>query len=366
MDFAALAMEPVPERRFRVGRVMPIGVPGLFTGHGGAGKTQAALHLAICIALGLPFFGEDVAASRVAYVSTEDDRADLHLRIAQQLRVLGATLSDLEGRLFVFDYTTIDPVLVVAGGEGKVLVTPRYAALRKDLRRYGVTVVMLDNLATLCAVDIIKPGHATQTIALCGQLVPEDGNAILIAHVDKATARAGTSREAYSGTAAWHNRSRWRWSIFEPGRGTDATSEEEPNEDDGRRTLRVDKVNGAKPGLQIALRITDTGAIAPSDAGDGLVASIARRNERQAVLASIAEADARGMRVPGAKSGPSTGYEILLTMPSFPAALRGKAGKRRLLAMLTQMRADGDIIAKELRTDGRHLREFLYPARVCE
>ena len=30
-------------------------------------------------------------------------------------------------------------------------------------------------------------------------------------------------------------------------------------------------------------------------------------------------------------------------MPSYPHGLRGKAGKRRLLALLMQMRADGEI-----------------------
>ena len=84
LDLAAMARSPVPERHFRVGRIMPKGAPGLWTGHGGAGKTQAALHLACCLALQRDFFGESVEGDRVAFVSTEDDAAELHYRLAQQ------------------------------------------------------------------------------------------------------------------------------------------------------------------------------------------------------------------------------------------------------------------------------------------
>jgi hypothetical protein len=74
---------------------------------------------------------------------------------------------------------------------------------------------------------------------LCGQLVPQGGNAVLIAHVDKATAKAGHSREAYSGTAAFHNRARWRWYLFAPNRHEDEDAGEEAQGDDGRRILEV-------------------------------------------------------------------------------------------------------------------------------
>jgi hypothetical protein len=364
LDLMAMAAAPVPERHFRVGKIMPRGAPGLWTGHGGAGKTQTALHLAMCIALGRDFFGEPVESDRVAYVSTEDDANDLSYRLAHQVRFLGASLDELDGKLFLYDYTATDPVLVTSEPDGSIVPTPRHKALRKELRRRGVAVVFLDNFSTLCAVDLIRPAHATQAIALCAQLVPKDGNAILIAHVDKATAKAGHSREAYSGTAAFHNRARWRWYLFAPNRDDDAEPGEEADGDDGRRILEVQKVNAGRSGARIPLRILETGAIGPDGVNDGIVASIARRNERQAVLASIAEAETRTIPVPSARAGLSTAYDVLPAMPSFPAALRGKAGKRRLLTLLMQMRADGEVVVREIASSGRHKREFLFPARL--
>jgi RecA-family ATPase len=367
LDLAAMAAAPVPERRFRVGRIMPMGTPGLWSGHGGAGKTQAALHLAICIALGRDFFGEPVEAARVGFVSTEDDAADLHYRLAQQVRVASATLEELAGRLFLYDLTAADPTIIAANDDGDIVATPRYGSLRAEFRRRDIAVVFLDNFATLCAVDLIRPAHATQAIALCHRLVPDDGNAVLIAHVDKATAKSGHSREAYSGTAAFHNRARWRWFVFSPNRRGDAEDgNDEQAVDDGRRTLEVQKVNAGRSGARIPLRILDNGAIATDGPADGIVAQITRQNERQAVLACIAEADARGMHVPAARSGPSTAYDVLPAMPSYPDALRGKAGKKRLLTLLVQMQASGDVAIREKSSKGGHVREFITLTRVHE
>jgi hypothetical protein len=80
----------------------------------------------------------------------------------------------------------------------------------------------------------------------------------------------------------------------------------------------------------------------------------------------VREAEARQMRVPAAKAGSSTAYEVLPAMPSYPDALLGKAGKRRLLALLTQMQADGEIGVREISSGVRHKREFLFPARVAQ
>jgi hypothetical protein len=366
LDLAEMADMAVPERKFRVGRIMPMGTPGVFTGHGGAGKTQTALHLAMCIALGRDFFGEPVEQAPVGFIGAEDDAQDMHYRVAQQAAILGVTLGELADRLFLYDLTGTDGVLVTSIADGSVVTTARYAALRAELRRHEVGVVFLDNFATLCAVDLIRPAHATQAIALCGQLVPQGGNAVLIAHVDKATAKAGHSREAYSGTAAFHNRARWRWYLFAPNRHEDEDAGEEAQGDDGRRILEVQKVNAGRSGARIPLRILDNGAIGPDGVDDGIVASIAKRSEREAVLRCFADAAERHMTVPAVRCGPATAYETLSAMPNYPAALKGKAGKRRLLGLLTAMQADGEIEARECRDGRRHLRLFLFAARVSQ
>jgi hypothetical protein len=231
--------------------------------------------------------------------------------------------------------------------------------LKSELRRRGVGVLTLDNLATLCAIDIIKPGQVTHAIALLNALLPPGGNVIILAHVDKVTARAGYGKEAYSGSAAIHNRLRWRWYLFAPAKAGDADpGDETPKEDDGRRILEVQKNNGGPSGQRIALRIRkEDGALVADGVQGGMVAGIQRDNERKAVLKAVTEAMERGIPVPTATTNRATAYEALEAMPAYPGALRGKAGKHRLLKLLHQLRVDGELEVCEFRTPGRHSRQ---------
>src|SRR5262245_9999464 len=69
LDLEALS-ERIPEPpKFIVPDWLPCGYATLFAGHGGVGKSGIALHLAVCIAAGTPFFGMEVQARRVLYLS---------------------------------------------------------------------------------------------------------------------------------------------------------------------------------------------------------------------------------------------------------------------------------------------------------
>lgn len=233
--------------------------------------------------------------------------------------------------------------------------TRRYAWLKREIERLGATVVILDNRATLFDGDANVPGTATHALALLHDLAPPGGNVIVLAHVDKATARNGYSREGYSGTAAWHNRARWRWLLFQPNAQEDADAGEEPMMDDGRRILEVQKNNAGPVGARFALRIVG-GAII-GDGVTGVVASIARDNERKAVLAAVRDAMQRKVDVPSNTGGPSTAYQALETMPSYPKDLRGRQGKKRLFRLLHQLRTDNVLEEVEFLGSGRHKRK---------
>jgi len=68
--------------------------------------------------------------------------------------------------------------------------------------------------------------------------------------------------------------------------------------------------------------------------------------------------------MPTATTNRSTAYEALEAMPSFPKALRGKAGKQRLFRLLMQLRADGEIAICGFSSSGRHRREGYCLARI--
>ena len=74
------------------------------------------------------------------------------------------------------------------------------------------------------------------------------------------------------------------------------------------------------------------GAMVADGINDGIVASIARGNDRRAVFQALQEAAKLGINVPTAETNRSTAYEALEALTSFPKGLRGQAGKRRLIS----------------------------------
>lgn len=146
------------------------------------------MELRRCIALGLPFFERDVQRARVAFVATEDDAAELHYRIAQQAQTLSLTLDDLAEHLFVYALGEDESLFTVAA-DRRAVATPLFNWLRAEFRAAGIEVVLLDNATRLFAIDLIRPGEVSKCIAKSKQLVPAGGNIIVLAHVDKATAK---------------------------------------------------------------------------------------------------------------------------------------------------------------------------------
>ncbi len=64
LDLEALAELEPEQPRFIIPDWLPIGYATLLAGHGGVGKSAIALHLGVCIAAGVPFFGLEVARRR--------------------------------------------------------------------------------------------------------------------------------------------------------------------------------------------------------------------------------------------------------------------------------------------------------------
>src|SRR5471032_2296252 len=103
LDLEVLAdLAPEPPK-FIMPDWLPAGYATLLAGHGGVGKSAIALHLAVCIAAGLAFFGLNVSRRRVLYLSCEDRENVLHWRLSRICSHLAVNLASLRNWLNVVD-----------------------------------------------------------------------------------------------------------------------------------------------------------------------------------------------------------------------------------------------------------------------
>lgn len=209
-DIATFA--PTPPQ-FWVDELLPADVVTLLGAHGGAGKTTLAIIAAVCCAVGLPFLGKATKPAKVLLYSAEDDTDLLRWRLSVVCQRLNVDPVALAERLTVVDASDSEPVMFVEARRNGVTVGEATAAFKKLIERMaaqGTQIVILDNASDVYGADENNRGQVRGFIRLLGKLVrPNHGAVLLLAHVDKLTARTGGS-QGYSGSTAWHNSVRSR------------------------------------------------------------------------------------------------------------------------------------------------------------
>lgn len=202
-----------PAPAFWVAEILPADVVTLLGAHGGTGKTTLALFASVCFAMGLPFLGKETKQAKVLFYSAEDDADLLRWKLAQVCMMLFVDPGELAQRLTVIDASAADSVFYVEARHDGVThgqPTAAFYALRERLETTGAEIVILDNASDLYGADENNRGQVRAFIRLLAKLVrPVHGAVLLLAHVDKLTARTGGT-QGYSGSTAWHNSVRSR------------------------------------------------------------------------------------------------------------------------------------------------------------
>lgn len=353
LDLAALAEREPTRPEHIVADWLPAGEVTLLSGHGGAGKSAIALHLAVCIALGVPWYGMATERRRVLYMSAEDSGDVLHWRLARIAAYLRVPLSDLAGWLEILDASQVEAELMVENAHAEPTFTVHYTALRKRIVDPSA-VLILDGASDLYGANENARRHVRRFVRGVRRLIGRHGAAVILAHVDKAAARRTADSSAsnrYSGSTAWHNSMRARWEL--------------DSSDDGALRLTLAKSNHAKRGAEIALRWDEQAHMhvaMPEAAGGGIVREIRDRNEREAILAALRACESKGITVPAATTGNRTAHHVLAAQDAFPDALRAKADRGRFWAHIERLRAMGAVHEVEKRGKDRHSARYLQVA----
>ncbi len=242
---AELEGQPIPPRQWHVPDLIPARTVTTLNGDGGTGKSLAALQLAAATALGGSWLGQRVTPGRALFISAEDDRDEIHRRLADIAKAEGVSLADLHN-LDLRSLAGKDALLAVPKDKSEVMQeTPLFQTLDKWMGENKPNLTVLDTLADLFGGNEVSRTQARQFIGMLRGLAVRHGTTVLLlAHPSLAGISTGTGS---SGSTAWNNSVRSRLYLRRL-----ATDGEEGDPD--ARELEVMKANYSRKGALLPLR----------------------------------------------------------------------------------------------------------------
>jgi hypothetical protein len=343
VDLNGLMERPAALPRFAIGGLVPRRHVTLLSAHGGMGKSCLGLVWCAHVACGHTWAGLTVRGpGKAVFVSLEDE-ADLVLdrlrRIVNEYRLdTGMVTRNVR----VFDGTAGDAALVMDTGSGHRLI-PTDSMAELEAAADGATLIVVDNASDGYDGEENNRRQVRTFVRHLAQLARQhDTGMLLLAHVDKDSAKYGSNGNSYSGSTAWHNSARSRLALIE----TDGTLE-----------LRQEKLNLGRRADPIGLKFTEHGVLVPgridpeeANAGADLVAA----QDAEQVLEVLRLAIAEGITVPTATAGPVTSWHSLQPLPELEKHFRDKDGRRRVAAALVKLSREKRIVRAEYRKADRH------------
>jgi RecA-family ATPase len=241
--------KPVPQRRWLVEDMLPMGTVSALYGDGGGGKSLLLLQLAVAATSGRPWLGRPVRQGPALIIAAEDDADELHRRVARICEHEGIALpANLYIRPAIEDghLADLDP-------RKGIVANPFYDRLRATVAHLQPALVGLDTLGPLNPGNENDRAQATAFVGLLKGLAGQCGSSVLLVAHPSLTGMASGS--GLSGSTSWNNSVRSRLYLER-----EAQEGYEPNPD--RRVLRTVKANYGPAGAEIGLTWRDGAFVA--------------------------------------------------------------------------------------------------------
>lgn len=272
---SSLAGKTPPERQWIVAGHIPVGQVTLLSGHGGDGKTLAALQLQTATATGRKWLGLSTTPCVSVGFYAEDEAAEIERRIAAIADQTGIEREDLGNMAFRSVVLDDNTELVTVDDKGNLTPTDYWGAVVRTVKSVGARLVILDASTNFFGGDEIRRRHVNAFIGLLRRLAIDIGGAVvLLAHPSNDGIRSGSG---VSGSTHWHNSVRTRLYLLTP-QGDDADPDE--------RVLKRQKNNYGPRGGEIRIKWVN-GAFLPVGEPTGLDRVAARGKARRVFLALL-------------------------------------------------------------------------------
>ena len=304
LSAASLAGQLVPPREWHVPDLLPANTATLLFGDGGTGKSLLALQLAVSTALGRSWLEQPVRRGPVLYVGAEDDRDEMHRRLAAICKAGEIEFDRLEN-LHLLCLAGSDAVLATANDSNVVQPTPLWRKVCRLVRAIKPLLVIYDTLADLFAGNENNRAQARQFVALLsGQAIETRSAALLLAHPSLSGMASGSGT---SGSTAWSNSVRSRLYLA---RVREGDSEVDPD----ARVLRTMKANYAAKGGEISMR-WHQGIFAVGERSGADVVLSTRQMRADAVFLELLKTYADQGRFVGASPSPTYAPAVFVRDP---------------------------------------------------
>lgn len=248
LDMSKWDAEPVPQRKWAIKDRVPLNQAGLFSGEGGAGKSIIELTKNVAHVAGKDWLGSMPEPGPAFYIGAEDDKDEIHIRLAAIARHYGVTFENLmDGGLHVLCLLGEDATLCASGGKsGKVEVTNLYRQLYEaagDIKPKNISIDTLSRAFAGSEIDRVQVyAFAMHMQALA---MVATGSVTVLSHPSLQGISSGSG---ISGSTAWHGAFRFRQYFT----GLKPDSGEQPDGD--LRQLEFKKNQYGPTGEKIVLR----------------------------------------------------------------------------------------------------------------
>lgn len=282
----SLAHKPITPREWAVDGLVPLRAVTLLSGDGGAGKSTLALQLSCAITLGRRWMGHETRPGKVAYVSCEDDEAELHRRLVAIANAEEWGLADLDG-LELFDRVGHDNAIMAQARRPGEWVDTEWWERFSDwaCTEFGPGLIVLDSLYDFFPGNQLDMVCARQFMAKLSRLAHAANCAIIVLwHPSKSGMESG---DGTSGNVAFRNAARCMLYL----------ERDKESGIDAPLILKTKKGNYGPPAEDIRIR-WDEGRfvpIQPDIPASGLFGAMERRNVDRAFLDALTAALDEGL-----------------------------------------------------------------------
>jgi RecA-family ATPase len=247
LDMSAWDDQPIPERKWAIRDRVPLNQAGLFSGEGGTGKSIIELQKNVAHVAGKDWLGSLPGVGPAFYIGAEDDKDELHIRLAAIAAHYATTFKELtEAGLHVLCLLGQDATLCAVGKSGKVEITALYRQLYEaagDIKPKNISIDTLSRAFAGSEIDRVQVYAFAQYMQALAMVA--GGSVTVLSHPSLSGIASGSG---ISGSTAWHGAFRFRQYLS----GVKAADGDQPDSD--LRQLQFKKNQYGPTGETIVLR----------------------------------------------------------------------------------------------------------------